>query len=107
MHAPTSNDDAWPELPYEAWRPTRDTLHMYMQIVGKVRLALAPMEPQWGQVPLYVTARGLNTSPIPHPAGVFDIDVDLIDHVVSVRTVAARSSESGWSRAASPTSTPS
>jgi hypothetical protein len=60
---------------------------MYMQIVGKVRLALAPMEPQWGQVPLYVTARGLNTSPIPHPAGVFDIDVDLIDHVVSVRTV--------------------
>jgi hypothetical protein len=82
-----ASHDAWPELPYEVWRPTRDTLHMYMQIVGKVRLALAPMEPQWGQVPLYVTARGLNTSPIPHPAGVFDIDVDLIDHVVSVRTV--------------------
>ena len=86
MDAPTSNDDAWPELPYEAWLPTRETLHMYMQIVGKVRLTLSPMEPQWGQVPLYVTARGLNTSPIPHPAGVFDIDVDLIDHVVSVRT---------------------
>ena len=79
-------DDAWPELPYEPWRPTRDTLHMYFQIIGKVRLALAPMEPQWAQVPLYVTARGLNTSPIPHPAGVFDIDVDLIDHVVAVRT---------------------
>jgi hypothetical protein len=87
MQSPTSSDDAWPELPYEAWRPTRETLHMYMQIVGKVRLALAPMEPQWGQVPLYLTARGLNTSPIPHPAGIFDIDVDLIDHVVSVRTV--------------------
>jgi hypothetical protein len=86
MQPPVSKDDAWPELPYGAWRDTRDTLHMYMQIVGKVRLALAPMEPQWGQVPLYVTARGLNTSPIPHPAGVFDIDVDLIDHVVSVRT---------------------
>ncbi len=85
--APGSSDDAWPELPYEAWRPTRDTLHMYLQVVGKVRLALAPMEPQWAQVPLYVTARGLNTSPIPHPAGVFDIDVDLIDHVVAVRTV--------------------
>ena len=82
-----ASDDAWPELPYEAWRPTRDTLHMYLQIVGKVRLALAPMEPQWAQVPLYVTARGLNTSPIPHPAGVFDIDIDLIDHVVAVRTV--------------------
>ena len=75
----------WPELPYEAWRPTRDTLHMYLQVIGKVRLALAPMEPQWGQVPLYVTARGLNTSPLPHAAGVFDIDVDLIDHAVSVR----------------------
>ncbi len=86
MQAPTSNNEAWPELPYEAWLPTRETLHMYIQIVGKVRLMLAPMEPQWGQVPLYVTARGLNTSPIPHPAGVFDIDVDLIDHVVSVRT---------------------
>jgi hypothetical protein len=82
-----ATDDAWPELPYEAWLPTRETLHMYLQIIGKVRLAQAPMEPQWGQVPLYVTARGLNTSPIPHSAAVFDIDVDLIDHVVSVRTV--------------------
>ena len=76
----------WPELPYRPWRETRDTLHMYLQVVGKVRLALAPMEPQWGQVPLYVTARGLNTSPIPHENGVFDVDVDLIDHMVSVRT---------------------
>jgi Family of unknown function (DUF5996) len=76
----------WPELPYEAWRDTRDTLHMYLQMIGKVRLALAPIEPQWAQVPLYVTARGLNTSPIPHPDGVFDIDVDLIAHAVSVRT---------------------
>jgi hypothetical protein len=78
---------AWPELPYEAWSDTRDTLHLYLQVVGKVRLALAPMEPQWGQVPLYVTARGLHTSPIPHPRGVFDIDVDLVAHAVSVRTV--------------------
>jgi hypothetical protein len=69
------------------WRDTRETLHMYLQVIGKIRLALAPMEPQWGQVPLYVTGRGLNTSPIPHPAGVFDIDVDLVDHVVSVRPV--------------------
>jgi hypothetical protein len=80
--------DDWPELPYAAWRATRETLHMYLQTIGKVRLALAPMEPQWAQVPLYVTARGLNTSPIPHRAGVFDIDVDLVDHLVSVRTAA-------------------
>ena len=72
---------------------------MYLQIVGKVRLTLSPMEPQWGQVPLYVTARGLNTSPIPHPAGVFDIDIDLIDHVVSVRT-ASGSVEQNSARAA-------
>src|SRR6266581_4682136 len=63
---------------------------MYLQVVGKLRLALSPMEPQWANVPLYVTARGLNTSPIPHPNGVFDIDVDFIDHVVSVRTTAGR-----------------
>jgi hypothetical protein len=80
------NGEEWPELPYEAWRDTRWTLHLYLQIIGKVRLALAPMEPEWAQVPLYVTARGLNTSPIPHANGVFDIDVDLIDHVVAVRT---------------------
>jgi hypothetical protein len=86
---PTRTDD-WPPLPYEPWRKTLDTLHMYLQIVGKVRLALEPMEPQWAQVPLYVTARGLNTSPIPHPAGPFDIDVDFLDHVVTVRTTRGR-----------------
>ena len=81
---------SWPELPYDAWRETRDTLHMYLQIVGKVRHTLAPKEADWGHAPLYLTARGLNTSPIPHPNGVFDIDVDLIDHVVSVRTTGGR-----------------
>jgi hypothetical protein len=81
---------AWPELPYGAWRDTKQTLQMYLQIVGKLRLALSPMEPQWANVPLYVTARGLNTSPLPHPSGVFDVDVDFIDHVVSVRTTQGR-----------------
>ena len=82
--------NAWPELPYDAWRDTKQTLQMYLQIVGKLRLALSPMEPQWANVPLYVTARGLNTSPIPHPNGVFDVDVDFIDHVVAVRTTDGR-----------------
>jgi hypothetical protein len=77
----------WPELPYEAWRATRDTLHMKLQVVGKLRLALSPFEPEWANVPLYVTARGLNTSPLRHPSGeVFDVDVDLHDHTVRVRT---------------------
>lgn len=76
----------WPELPYKAWRETKQTLHLYLQVIGKLRLALAPMEPQWGQVPLYLTARGLNTSPIPHRNGAFDVDVDFVDHTVAVRT---------------------
>jgi hypothetical protein len=81
---------AWPELPYDGWRETRDTLHMYVQIVGKVRTTLAPKEPDWGHAPLYVTARGVNTSPIPHPNGVFDIDVDLVEHAVAVRAANGR-----------------
>ena len=80
----------WPELPYEAWRETKETLHMYLQIVGKVRAALAPTEPDWGHAPFSLTARGLTTSPIPHPNGVFDIDVDLIDHALSVRATDGR-----------------
>jgi hypothetical protein len=63
---------------------------MYLQIVGKVRAALTPVEEDWGHAPLWVTARGLNTSPIPHPSGVFDIDVDFVDHVLSVRTTEGR-----------------
>ena len=61
---------------------------MWLQIVGKLQLALAPMEPQWSQVPLHVTARGLNTPPIPHPNSVFDVDVDFLDEVLTVRTTA-------------------
>jgi Family of unknown function (DUF5996) len=81
---------AWPELPYDAWRGTRDTLHLYVQIIGKVRATLTPTEPDWGHAPLYLTARGITTSPIPHPNGVFDIDVDFIDHTVSVRATDGR-----------------
>src|SRR5437762_824323 len=66
--------EQWPELPYERWRPTRDTLHMYAQVVGKLRLALSPFEPQWANVPLYLTARGLTTTPLragPRVGGAF------------------------------------
>src|ERR1700676_1641779 len=63
---------------------------MYLQIVGKVRAALAPKEPDWAHAPLYLTARGLTTSPIPHRNGVFEIDVAFIDHVVSVRATDGR-----------------
>jgi hypothetical protein len=74
----------WPDLPYEEWSPTRETLHMCVQVIGKVRLALTPLEPEWSNVPLYVTARGLTTSPIWGGRSAFDVDVDLIDHQVVI-----------------------
>ncbi len=82
---------AWLPLPYEEWRDSRDTLHMQLQVIGKVRLALSPREPEWANVPLYLTGRGLWTSTLPHPSGeVFDIDADLVEHRVAVRTGSGR-----------------
>ena len=74
--------DRWPELPLAAWRDTRDTLHLWTQVVGKVRLALTPWLNHSWHVALYVTARGLTTSPIPWRGGSFQIDFDFIDHVL-------------------------
>ena len=81
-----SNAERWPELPYAAWKDTRDTLHLWTQVVGKVRLARAPWLNHSWQVALYVTARGLTTSPIPDGARQFAIDFDFIDHVLWIRT---------------------
>ena len=80
--------DAWPPLPLAEWQQTRDTLHMWTQIVGKIRLALSPHVNHWWEVPLYVSARGLVTSPIPYDAGVFEIQFDFVDHVLIVQTSA-------------------
>ena len=76
--------DAWPELPWREWQPTMATLHMWVQIVGKVRMALAPPLNHWWHVPLYVTARGLTTSPIPYGRRVFQVDFDFLDHRLQV-----------------------
>jgi len=72
--------EAWPSLPFANWRDTRATLHLWTQVVGKIRLAQAPLINHWWQVPLYVTARGLTTSPMPHGTRTFQIDFDFIDH---------------------------
>ena len=80
------NAVTWPALPYPAWRDTATTLHLWTQIVGKVRLALTPWVNHSWQVPLYVTARGLGTSPIPFRDETFEIDFDLIGHGLLVRT---------------------
>jgi len=82
----TSNAERWPELPYAAWKDTAATLHLWTQVVGKTRLALTPWLNHSWHVVLYVTARGLTTSPIPYGAHSFQIDFDFIDHVLWIRT---------------------
>jgi hypothetical protein len=74
----------WPELPTAAWRETCETLHLWTQIVGKVRLARTPWLNHSWHVTLYVTARGLTTSPIPDGTRSFRIDLDFIDHVLRI-----------------------
>jgi hypothetical protein len=76
----------WPDLPLADWADTCATLHLWTQIVGKIRLAHAPMVNHWWQVPLYVTCRGLTTSPIPYGARSFQIDFDFIDHRLKLQT---------------------
>jgi hypothetical protein len=76
----------WPELPTAAWRETYETLHLWTQIVGKVRLARTPWLNHSWHVALYVTARGLTTSPIPDGVRTFQIDFDLIDHLLRIST---------------------
>lgn len=70
----------WPTLPLSEWTDTCDTLHLWTQIVGKLRLALTPMVNHWWNVTLYVTPRGLSTSAIPHGVRSFEIHFDFIDH---------------------------
>jgi hypothetical protein len=76
----------WPALPIDAWQPTRDTLHMWTQIVGKVRLALTPKVNHWWNAALHVTARGLTTSTIPYGERVFEIEFDFLEHQLVIKT---------------------
>ncbi len=80
------SQDPWPELPTAAWRGTYDTLHLWTQIVGKIRLARTPWLNHSWHVTLYVTTRGLTTSPIPDGTRSFQIDFDLIDHLLRIST---------------------
>ena len=74
----------WPALPLGVWRDTYATLHMWTQIIGKVRMALTPPVNHWWHVPLYVTSRGLTTSPIPYEDGTFEVEFDFIDHALRI-----------------------
>ena len=76
---------AWPELDWTAWQGTANALHMRTQMVGKTRLALAPLQNHWWNVPLYVSARGLTTSAMPWGDGLLEIEFDFVAHRLELR----------------------
>lgn len=78
--------ECWPPLPFDSWKDTRATLHLWMQMVGKVRLRLAPLVNHWWNVPLYVTARGLSTSRIPYEGSAFELRFDFLQHQLILET---------------------
>jgi Family of unknown function (DUF5996) len=82
----------WPALPLEEWEPTYLTLHMWTQIVGKIRLMLTPLVNHFWNVALYVNTRGLTTSPMPYKGSTFEIQFDFVDHRLELRTARDRRS---------------
>jgi hypothetical protein len=84
-------DESWPALPYAEWKPTYDTLHMWMQIVGKVTLELTPLLNDWWNVTFTVTARGVTGSTIPFGQRAFEVDFDFIDHHLTINASDGRS----------------
>ena len=79
-------NDTWPGLPLEAWNETYATLHLWTQIVGKIRLTQSPWINHSWSVTLYVTSRGLTTSAIPYGSRSFQVDFDFIDHELLIRS---------------------
>jgi len=86
MNAGIDRAECWPALPLASWKETCATLHMWTQIVGKVRLALTPRVNQWWNVPLYVAARGLSTSRISYGEGGFELRFDFVKHELVLET---------------------
>jgi Family of unknown function (DUF5996) len=87
----TTATQIWPELPLAEWKNTYETLHMWVQIVGKIRLKLTPLENHWWNVPFYVTSRGLTTSTMSYQGLHFQIDFDFIAHLLRIETTAGSS----------------
>ena len=82
----TATFESWPELRVSDWEQTRDTVHMWSQIVGKTRMALAPNENHWWQVALYVNSVGLTTSLMPYDGYGVEVVFDFADHVLDITT---------------------
>lgn len=81
-----TNLEPWPPLPLGEWQDTYRTLHMWTQIVGKIRMVLSPPLNHWWHVTLYVNVRGLTTGPVPYPHGIFEIQFDFQDHALGIST---------------------
>src|SRR5438445_5085246 len=93
MQSPSMREEIWPGLPLESWSDTYATLHMWIQIAGKIRLAQSPWVNHSWHTTLYVTSRGLTTSPIPHGARTFQIDFDFLAHQLLVQASDGRESK--------------
>ena len=90
MRSGASDTDVLPALPLESWRETFATLHMWTQIVGKVRLKLCPLVNQWWNVPFYVTARGMTTSAMPYQQRAIEVQFDFIEHKLTIESSEGR-----------------
>jgi hypothetical protein len=75
----------WPSLMVDEWTATRDTLHMWTQIVGKIRMVHMPLIDHWWQVTLYVSPRGLTAGAVPYRDAAFDVEFDFVSHVLAIR----------------------
>jgi len=84
MRSGASDNETLPALPLDSWKETLETLHMWTQIVGKVRLKLSPLVNQWWNVPLYVTARGMTTSAMPYQQRDIEVRFDFIEHKLTI-----------------------
>ena len=85
MNGPARTYD-WPSLMVDEWTATRDTLHMWVQIVGKIRMVHMPLINHWWQVTLYVSPRGLTTGAVPYRDAVFDMEFDFVNQMLAIRT---------------------
>ena len=87
----SSGTEAWPSLPLEGWQDTYATVHMWVQVIGKIRMELTPYINHSWHTTLYVTSRGLTTSPIPMGTSLFQMDVDWLDHLLHITTAEGQS----------------
>ncbi len=86
MNNKVTSSDLFPPLPIEEWEDTKDTLHLFFQIIGKIRLTLFPKMNHWWHVTLYLSPRGMTTRPIPYKDIIFEIEFDFIDHVLVIKS---------------------